>query len=151
MVVITILRVLYVCCSGLQTRGQSLKPNPKPKPRFRKGPKFGRDGSDIVNSYTGVRCNCVRHAILSAPDTFKYAIVSGAMQKLSGGHLHDYTCMCARKRACMHRNYVLLAAWIFTYLMIAANTQLPNNYYVIHDMHLARKTNCEHVLSTKGV
>ena len=48
-----------------------------------------------------VRCNCVRHAILSAPDTFAYyAIVSGAMQKPSGGHVHD--CMCARKQACMH-------------------------------------------------
>ena len=29
----------------------------------------------------GVRCNCVRHAILSAPYIFAYAIVSGAMQK----------------------------------------------------------------------
>ena len=36
----------------------------------------------------GVRCNCVRHAILSAPDTFAYAFVS--MQKPSGGHVHDY-------------------------------------------------------------
>ena len=37
----------------------------------------------------GVRCNCVRNAIMSAPDTFAYAIVSGAMQKSSGGHVHD--------------------------------------------------------------
>ena len=55
---------------------------------------------------TGVRCNCVRHATLSAPDTLAYAIVSGAMQKPSGGLVHDCTCMCARKRACMHWTYV---------------------------------------------
>ena len=36
-------------------------------------------------TWTGVRCNCVRHAILPAPDTFANAIVSGAMQKPSGG------------------------------------------------------------------
>ena len=36
-----------------------------------------------------VRCNWVRHAILSAPDTFAYAIMSGAKQKPSGGH--DWT------------------------------------------------------------
>ena len=49
----------------------------------------------------GVRCNCVRHAILSAPDTFAYAIVSGAMQKPSGGQVHDCN-VCARvsERAC---------------------------------------------------
>ena len=42
----------------------------------------------------GVRCNCVRHAILSTPDTFAYAVVSGA-QKPSGGHyctLHMQLC-----------------------------------------------------------
>jgi hypothetical protein len=43
------------------------------------------------NAVTGVRCNCVCHAILSALDTFAYAIVSGAMQKLSGGQVHDST------------------------------------------------------------
>ena len=86
----------------------------------------------------GVRCNRVRHAILSAPDTFAYAIVSGVMQKPSGGHVHACTCMCARKRACMHWTYVH-AAWIFTYFMIAANTQRPNISHVIHDMHLACK------------
>ena len=63
----------------------------------------------------GVICNCVRHAILSAPDTFAYAIVSGAMQKASGGHVHDCTCtcMCARisEPACTEPIY---AARIFT-------------------------------------
>ena len=31
-----------------------------------------------------------------------YEIMSGTRQKPSGGHVHDCTCMCARKRACMH-------------------------------------------------
>ena len=53
-----------------------------------------------VSPVAGVRCNYVRHAILSAPDTFAYAIVSGAMQKPSGGLVQHE---CARvKRACMH-------------------------------------------------
>ena len=34
--------------------------------------------------------------------------------------------MCARIRACMHWTYVYAAWWIFTYFMIAANTQRPN-------------------------
>ena len=38
-VVLTILRVLRVYAPGLQTRtGDCVKPNPKPKPWFRKGP-----------------------------------------------------------------------------------------------------------------
>ena len=50
----------------------------------------------------GVGCNCGRHAILSASDTSAYAIVSGAMQKPSGGHVH----VCARisERACTEPN-----------------------------------------------
>ena len=42
----------------------------------------------LFKSYAmaGVRCICVHHAILSAPDTFAYAILS----------VHDCTCMCAR-------------------------------------------------------
>ena len=39
--------------------------------------------------HTGVRCNCVRHAILSAPDSPAYAIVSGATHKLFSRHVHD--------------------------------------------------------------
>ena len=43
-----------------------------------------------------VRCNCVRHAILSAPDTLAYyAIVSGAMQKPAGGRTSTLH-VCAR-------------------------------------------------------
>ena len=76
----------------------------------------------------------VCYAILSASDAFAYAIVSGAMQNPSSGHVHDCTCMCAHKRACMHWTYVY-AAWIFTYLMIAANTQQLKISHVIHDMH----------------
>ena len=72
--------------------------------------------------YAGVRCNCVRHAILSAPDTFAYAIVSKAMQKPSGGHVNDRTRMCARKRACMH--------WTFTL------------HICIFDIHLFLKLYC---------
>ena len=44
-----------------------------------------------VSVDAGVRYNCVRHAILSTPDTFAYAIVSGAMQKPSGEKEHDCT------------------------------------------------------------
>ena len=64
------------------------------------------------------------------------------MQKPSGEHVHDCTVLYmyvrANKWACMHCTY-LYAAWIFTYLMIAANTQRPNISHVIHDMHLACK------------
>ena len=49
--------------------------------------------------------------------------------------LHDCT-KCAGKRACMALTY---AAWIFTYLMIAAITRRPKNSHVIHDKHLACK------------
>ena len=88
---------------------------------------------------TGVRCNCVRHAILSTPDTFAYAIVSGVMQKPSGGHVHDCM-MCARKRACMHWTYTYAQhEYSRVFFMIAANTQQPNISHVIHDTHLACK------------
>ena len=43
--------------------------------------------------------------------------------------VHNCTCKCARKRACMHWTYVH-AAGIFTYFIIAANTQRQ----VIHDL-----------------
>ena len=78
------------------------------------------------------RCNCVRHAILSAPGTWAYTIVSRAMQKPSGGHVH----VCARvsEHVCTEPTYT---AWILTYFMIAANTQRLNISHVIHDTHLA--------------
>ena len=79
-------------------------------------------------------CNTV------SPETFAYAIVSGAMQKPSDVHVYDCTCMCTHKRACIWcTEPTYYAAWIFTYFMIAAATQRPNISHVIHDMHLARK------------
>ena len=43
-----------------------------------------------MRAVTGVRCNFVRHAILSAPDTFAYALVSGA----------EHVCAHVSERAC---------------------------------------------------
>ena len=49
--------------------------------------------------------------------------------------------VCARvKRACMHGTYVY-AAWIFTYFMIATNTQRPNISHVIHDLACKKMAN----------
>ena len=67
---------------------------------------------------SNIHSNCVRHAILSAPNNFAYAIVSGAMQfKPSGGHVHDRTC----KRACLYWT-IRIAAWIFTYFYYCGET-----------------------------
>ena len=48
--------------------------------------------------------------------------------------MYIYVCAHISERACTE-TYVY-AAWIFTYFMIAANTQQPNIFYVMHDMHL---------------
>ena len=86
----------------------------------------------------GVRCNCVRHATLSAPDTFAYAIVSGAMQKPSGGHVH----VCARvlsEHACTEVTTYIMQHEYSRILWLQRIPKRPNISHVIYDMHLAGK------------
>ena len=72
------------------------------------------------SSGASVRCNCVNHAILSAPDTFAHAIVTGAMQKPAG-----VRCNCVS-------HAILSAPDTFSHAIVSGAMQKPSSGHV-HD------------------
>ena len=83
----------------------------------------------------GVRCSCVRHAILSLRTLLH--ILCNRVRGYAKTVRWTYTTVhvCARVSERAFTEIRIWCAWMFTYFIMAANTQRPNISHVIHEMH----------------